>query len=122
MPKIKIQTKLKTSDNQISSETFGIYQNDKIIFIENNVKNILKLNESKFIRETTDYKIELAFSNLNNTKGIYLIKNRDIKMDLYIKTNEYIINDSEIFINYDLKIERENMGNFDYHIKYEVVK
>lgn len=124
MVKIKINSSLKTDEDNVLGEFLGTFDNNIIVYQENNINVtlLIKDNKIKMSRIADDYDIELDFALDQIAKGIYDIKKHKIKMDLEVKTNILEINNNKIFIEYELKLNDENMGIFSFEIKYEVIQ
>lgn len=124
MVKIKINSSLKTNEDIVLGEFLGTFDENKIFYQEDNINVTILVedNKIKMSRTTNDYVIELNFALDQITKGIYDIKNHNIKMDLEVKTNILEINNNKLFIEYELKLNDEDMGVFSFEIKYEVIQ
>ena len=114
MAKILVKTNLKTKDEVISYDGKGIYSDNAIVFYENNVKNNFRLNELCLIRETSESKITLNFSE--NSYAQVLLKKENYILPLKLKINSLIKNEKELIIKYKLEDD-----NFEFIISYEVI-
>lgn len=124
MAKIRINLSLKSNEETISKDCLGLYQGNKITYLDDkiNVTLLLDDNRIKMNRNTEDYIIEMIFSLGATTQGVYIVKSHKIKMDLTVKTNILEINDNKICIEYELKLNGTEMGRFNYEIIYEVIQ
>ena len=114
MSKIKIKTILKNNETNIKYEIKGIYNENKISFLENRVRvNIyIENNTLRIVRTTNEYQIFLKFQEFLTIPGKYDIKD--------IGTLE--INDKKIFIQYILYVNGENLGRNMYTLEYEAIQ
>lgn len=124
MAKIKINSSLKTNEGTVLKELVGLFQDNKIVYQEDNIDVTILIGDNtiKMNRAAADYLIEINFASDQTTKGIYDIKSHKINMDLEVKTNILKINSNTIFIEYELKLNNEDMGVFSFEIKYEVIQ
>lgn len=122
MSKIKIKTTLKNNETNIKYEIKGIYNQNKISFLENRVRvNIYIENKTlRIVRTTDEYQIFLKFQEFLTIPGKYDIK--DIgTLEIETKTEKLEINDKKIFIQYILYVNGENLGRNIYTLEYEAI-
>ncbi len=123
MSKIKIKTILKNNETNIKYEIKGIYNENKISFLENRVRvNIyIENNTLRIVRTTNEYQIFLKFQEFLTIPGKYDIK--DIgTLEIETKTEKLEINDKKIFIQYILYVNGENLGRNMYTLEYEAIQ
>ena len=103
MAKKQITTVLKTSDEIVKKEYVGIVSNNAIKFIDDDI--IVSLNWHDDIltmtRENDQYQLTMNFIADKKTKGIYLLKQEQVTLDLDIVTDKLIIDD-RIQVQYSL--------------------
>lgn len=123
MSKIKIKTTLKNNETNTKYETKGIYNQNKISFLENNIRvNIyIENNALQIVRTTDEYQIFLKFQEFLTIHGKYDIKDIGI-LELETKTEKLEVNDKRIFIQYILYINGENLGRNIYTLEYEAIQ
>ena len=114
MAKILVKTNLKTKDEVISYDGKGIFSDNVIVFYGNNVKNHFRLNELCLIRETSESKITLNFSD--NSYAQVFLKKENYTLPLKLEINSLIKNEKELIIKYKLEDD-----NFEFIISYEVI-
>lgn len=122
MSKVKIKTTLKNNETNIKYEIKGIYNQNKISFLENRVRvNIYIENKTlRIVRTTDEYQIFLKFQEFLTIPGKYDIK--DIgTLEIETKTEKLEINDKKIFIQYILYVNGENLGRNIYTLEYEAI-
>lgn len=116
MGKIKLNARLISDDEKLDISTTGIKTNNKIVYKENNITvTILLLNNKiEMNRTCNEYKINLIFEKDKITTSKYTVFGMPKEFLLETKTNELLVTDDEIKINYNLE------GNdFNYHLILE---
>lgn len=126
MAKIKIKTSLNTINEMsanISNEIIGEIDDKVIIYNEGDIKVIIEILEDKITmsRINDDYVIKMSFIRDSITEGLYDIKDINAKFNLAVETNELIIEEGKIFIDYHLNLNNEDMGVFHFQLDYEVI-
>lgn len=126
MAKIKIKTSLNTINEMsanISNEIIGEIDDKAIIYNEGDIKVIIEILEDKITmsRINDDYIIKMPFIRDSITEGLYDIKDINAKFNLAVETNELIIEEGKIFIDYHLNLNNEDMGVFRFQLDYEVI-
>ena len=115
MSKINIETILENKNNNelIKNNVKGIINNNKINYLEDNIKVSIILDNNVVIKRIDDEKeIILEFVLNKNTKCLYNIYGKQLKLNIY--TNNVIIEDNYIEIDYTIE---ENNMNFKLYIK-----
>lgn len=123
MSKIKIKTILKTSEDNIINECKGVKINNKIKFIDNDINTIIEIEKDNIFltRTTEEYEMKLQFKKFLTIAGFYDIKNIGM-LDLKVNTEELIIEDNKIYIEYILYVNNENLNKSTYELEYEVIE
>lgn len=117
MSKISLKVLLKEKNNILINEKYnGIISDNIIKYQDKETKNIFNLNEETLKRINKDYEINLNFKEKN---GIYKLNNLELLIQLKIIKKERKNNNYSIC--YELFIEKENIGLFNYEINYEVI-
>ena len=115
MSKINIKTVLenKTTNEIHEYDLQAIKNNNKINYLENDINvSIIFDNNIEIIRKNSINEIVFKFIKNKNTKCLYKIYNNTYELNLY--TNNIIIKDNYIEIDYT--IEKDNL-NFKLYIK-----
>lgn len=126
MSKIKIKTSLNTINEMsanIQNEIVGEFNDNEIMYNEGDIKVFINIYDDKISmsRINDDYIIKMDFVNGSITEGTYDIKDVNAKFNLAVETNELIIEDKKIFVNYHLNLNNEDMGIFKFELTYEVI-
>ena len=117
MGKINLKATLISDEENLNIETSGIKTKNKIVYKENNITVTILIfnNKIEMNRSCNEYKINLIFEKNKITTSKYNVFGMSKKFLLETKTNELIITDTDIKINYNLE------GNdFNYHLILEV--
>lgn len=124
MPKIHVKTTLTGDGVNHKVESKGILQKHKILYQESDLKVTVEIQDDKVIlyRDCKDYNLMLPFALHEKTNGIEKMKQFPLQIDAVIDTKEMIIKDKEITIIYDLTFGGEFLGEYHYHLIYEVIK
>ncbi len=124
MAKISLKTSLKNEEEEmpIIHEGFGLIDEGKIVYHENNVMTTLKCDQTvvSILRRTDEYELYFSFDLHGETEGYYKIFAMSQKMHLQINTNMLEWNNHKIEISYRLKISDVDMGDYLYRLEYEV--
>ncbi|MBQ9181410.1 MAG: DUF1934 family protein [Bacilli bacterium] len=112
--KIKIHEKIISSNsNDFEINTTGLLNENTLKFMEDDTKVIINFNDKSVnIKKENSDKIIVLDLTLKQSSGYYILKQENFKINLDIKTNHISCSDKQIKIDYDLKINKENMGNF----------
>ena len=107
----KMKVLIKSNLNNIQNEVKGTFLNNRIVYIDNEVKVILDLNKKLLIRENIDssYKIELDF--FNEIYKVYITGNTYVNINLVLKAYEY--KENKVKIIYFIEDSK-----YDYQIEY----
>lgn len=126
MSKIRIKTSLNTINEMsanIQNEIVGELKENEIMYNEGEIKVFINLYDEKISmsRINDDYVIKMDFVKNSITEGTYDIKDVNAKFNLAVETNELIIEDKKIFVDYHLNLNNEDMGVFKFELTYEVI-
>ena len=116
MGKINLKAKLISEEENLNINISGIKTSNKIIYKENNitVTILILTNRIEMNRSCNEYKINLIFDKHKKTISKYNVFGMPKEFLLETKTNNLIIKDNEISLNYNLE------GNdFKYSIIWE---
>ena len=104
MSKIKYDAKLKSNEDNLHIFGTGIKAGNKISYKENDIKVTLYLYPDRIDmeRESSEYKVKLAFKLNDKGLSIYKLKGHD-EFLLDVDTKELIISDNYIKIDYTLE-------------------
>ena len=117
--KINIIENIISGDEKYIFDTTGIIDDNKLEFDELNTKVKIVLNKDNIILERIDLDKEIKINfSFDDSYGFYYFKEFDLKKELQVFTNEIFFNESEIRIDYDLKMDNVDMGNFKINIKF----
>lgn len=126
MVKISLKTSLKSKQEKepIIYIGAGIFDVDKIVYQENNVTMILRKLEDhiSLVRRCNDYEISFCFDKTKKTEGKYQLLSLGKEMDFQITTSVLEWTNQRIQVIYELELENENLGQFEYNVTYEVKK
>lgn len=104
--KKKINGYLKniTENTQEKINENAIITKNKLNYIKDNVKHtiLFKENELILLRESTEFKNILTFSKNRSILSEYIIKEKNISVDIEVKTIDLMYNDKEIYIKYEI--------------------
>lgn len=115
MSKVNIKSILEnTSSNEKKIyNLLGIKRENEVNYIEENMHVSIIIDEKiKIIRKDKDKEIILEFVNKNHSKCLYNVYNNTYELDIF--TNNLIVNDNYIEIDYT--IEEDNL-NFKLYIE-----
>ncbi len=121
MSKIIIKSKISSSNfNMTTTNCFGIKKDDKITYKDKDcMVNITLTKNSIFInRENEEKKIKLKFEAGNKCAGNYIIKDLNIKIDVFTITKDIKIGKNKLFIEYELYVKDEFSDVFIYTIEW----
>lgn len=100
MSKINVVITIKNKDD-VSEEKYVAIKNDnKISYQEKDCKTTILLDNFKIIRKNSDYLLEMDFIPNKQTKGKYVIKDKEIDLD--ILTDYLIIEENLIILKYKI--------------------
>lgn len=125
MAKIKVKFYLNniTDNDVIKQEYIGLFNNNKIIFYENNKCVTIYNSDNKIVmnRISDDFKINMIFENKLDTLGTYYLNEYNSYFNIYIKTKKLEILDNKIIINYESRLEGDEQKNYQFELEYEVI-
>ena len=119
LPKIKINYSLKTDNELIEKNLYGIYHDNTIIFKDSGITTSILLNDKILKRENNDYSIMI---NFNDISFKYYLKENNSYLNFDIILNDYYISDDKVYINYDIVYDDTNKINIEFNLNYEVIK
>lgn len=116
MPKIKIKYKLKSGDNIIKKELFGIKRNEALIFKDDDFLTNITTRDNNIIikRDNKDTCLTIFLGDI--AKGTYLLKdyNKQIAFDIDLYKKQ--ITHNMIYFEYE-----SNDNKVGYELYYEVI-
>ena len=123
MSKVKILATIKDNENILKVDTMGILNDNKIVYYENDTRVVVFINSNNIIleRKNNEYGIKLEFNPQLTKEGLYDINLNCMQVELSTYTNEMIIKDNYIYIDYDLYMDHNLNGKFIYELIYEVI-
>ena len=109
---------IKNNDEEINYKKITALINKEIISfkIGDDSYNLIINDIIKFNKENNESILDLKFSMNMVTDGIYYIKELNYNMDVRIKTKEVIIEDNRIYIEYNMILQEEDLGNYLFRI------
>lgn len=116
MGKINLSMKLISDEENLNIGVFGIKNNNKIIYKENDITVTILIfnNRIEMNRTCNEYKINLVFEKDKKTISTYQVFGMPKTFDLETKTKKYKLEDNKINIDYELE------GNkFKYLLEWE---
>lgn len=120
VPKINIFMKLISEDEKINKKLCGIINDNRIVYIDGDIKTTIILDDKlSLVRENKDYKFSFVYNNKKMSKGSYILNTYNYSIPLDIYTNELIIENNYVKIDYHLWIDQVDCGNFLFELKYE---
>ncbi len=124
MPKVKINSTVKTHDKFIKKEHTGLIIDNKIIYNDENVIVTLLFYKNKLVLNRNDKESNFNCEFLVNfiSKGSYSINEQKLIINFDVKTKELIIEDNFILIDYDLYQANELVNSVLFKLAYEVIK
>ena len=124
MARIHLKTTLKNKEETKIFEGFGILEENKISYMEDNVVTTLKKEGESifFTRKNKEYEISFPLLLNEKTKGKYKIFSISKNIDLQILANMLEWGSLSVNVSYDLWIEEVYMGQIHYHLEYEVLE
>lgn len=123
MSKIKLLSKIKSVDENSTHELCGIMNDNRIVYNDSGIKTTLIFDDKLYMsRETDDYKFEFIFLDSKSSKGKYTLKLYNNSIDVDINTSSLVLLPNVIKLKYELLIDGENCGLFDFELKYEKVE
>lgn len=126
MAQIFLKTSLKTEEKDVPIfyEGFGLFEEDKITYQEENVMTVIKKigNQLSLVRKSKEYEIVFLFDLRKETLGTYHLLDLNQKMDFQIVTKEISFEKRRLKLRYQLDIGETGKKDFEYCITYEVKK
>lgn len=121
MSKIGVRTMLnnKTENKFYSCETNAIIDNNKIKYLDENVKVIIEINKDSIIinRKCDEYDVTLPLKKNMVTKGIYNLKQIG-SLDLKVKTSKIEQKDNILKVEYIMIIDEESKSEFEFILEF----
>ncbi len=116
MSKVKIKTLLRINNEQEEKELTGIIQDNKLKFRNEPFITTFDYNTNTLVNESDETRLEITF-NKEKTESNYLLKNYNKEANFNIKTNNIIID------NYNIDIEYTVLDtNEEFNYKIEVIQ
>ena len=115
----KIDLKLKNNDETIIKENIdGDKKNNVLSFKYDNESIKIDINEDNIVMHKDNSESILSFNFVKNKKTDceYFIKELNFYIDTKVLTNEILINDDQIYIEYELWLQDEYTGKYLFHI------
>ena len=123
MSKIKINLKLKNSNEDLTKEIIGLKRGNKIHFVDDKVKVTITFDEIVTMRRnSSEYEIVLNFKNESKLEGIYNLKKLNYNLPIDIKTNTMYIDSGQFKVDYELSSDGVKMDDFLFELSYEVIE
>lgn len=124
MSKVVVKTSLVGNDSNHQVTSTGILTNQKMIYRESDLQVTIEWTNERVIlkRNTKEYELEFCFELEKSTTGYHKMKTLPLCIDMKITTKELNIKDHSLTIVYELIYGGENLGEFTYHLDYEVIK
>lgn len=122
MAKIEVCSRLTGDETDHQVRTSGILTKEKIVYRETDICMILKFADHRveLERSHSDYTLKLSFENQHICSGSYWIKNPRLSMEAKTKTKSLQIKEGMIDIVYELILGGQSLGDYHYHLDYEV--
>ena len=123
MSKIKINLKLKNSNENLSKEIIGLKRGNKIHFLDDKVRVTISFGEITCMRRVSnEYEIILNFKESEKIKGIYNLKKLNYNLPIDIKTNNLYIDSGQFKVDYEIYSDNVKMDDFLFELDYEVIE
>ena len=118
MSKIKIKQTLKSADGIHEYNGFGIFNGNKITYIDNNIRTSIVLGNIISLTRTSDYRINLNFKLKENLDSYY----KNNYGTIFFKTQTTYIKNKENYleIHYSLFHGNNKISNFEFILKYSI--
>ena len=122
MAKIEVRSRLVGDETDHQMTTSGILTTGKIVYREPEIRMVLKFanNHIQLERSHSDYTLKLSFENQHTCSGSYQIKEPMLSMEAKTKTKALQVEDGMIDIIYELILGGQSLGDYHYHLDYEV--
>lgn len=126
MKKMKFKCYIKNvafSINNVYNFNGNLDIDKKLIsYKEDNIDvNLSYKDRVSITRDSKEYRIDMVFIPKEMVKGVYLLKETNTELNLNVFTNKVEKKKNSILINYDLTIENESSGNFEYYLEWSVI-
>lgn len=126
LAKVFIQSKLKElTSNEINTfEGKGIYHDNQLSFFEDKISVTIQFfeNKVKLVRKTEDYQLEMEFQKGHTTDAISSLLKESYQIYLQVETNVLEWYNNELTLGYRLMQNETVINDFQYHLKFEVIK
>ena len=120
----KIDLKLKNNDETIIKENIDGDKKNKVLSFKYDNESIkIDINEDNIVMHKDNSESILSFNFVKNKKTDceYFIKELNFHIDTKVLTNEILIKDDQIYIEYELWLQDEYTGKFIYEISIREV-
>ncbi len=125
MPKIKVFVTIKNTleKEYLENSYTGILTDRKLLYQDEKrtVTILKKCNTIEMITHDKENSSHLTFKEHTEERGIYNVKNIGT-LEITVKTSLLEISNNEIHICYQTLFDTELMGQFDFKLRYEVIK
>ena len=118
MSKIDIFATLKSKEEMARYKGKGIKNKNKIIYIEDNTKTVINLEDIITIERKKDYYLKINLKKHKKLKGEYITHYGNLKIETY--TKDIKINQNKIKVTYDLYINEQLIDTFIYNLEYSI--
>ena len=119
MSKINIDLKLTTNEEKISKKISGIIDHNRIVYIDDNVKTTILLNDIITLkREAKDYIIKLVFDNKESSE--YTLLKYKTVLPIKVKVLKINREDNYLYLKYQLNIQNED-SVYELELKYKKI-
>lgn len=121
----KVNLKLKNNDETIFKENIdGDKKNNVLSFKYDNESIKIDINDDNIVMHKDNDESMLSFNFIKNkkTECKYFIKQLNFYIDTSILTNEILIKNDQIYIEYELWIQDEYSGSFIYDLQIKDVE
>ncbi len=96
----------------------GTFTNNRIVYIDNNIKNIIDISSKKYIRENKEENYILEFDFINNVCKVYINGNDNYMLrDIAVTKCEFLEN--KVNIAYYFLEDEEN--KIEYLLEYSII-
>lgn len=110
LSKINIKTTIISNGERSEQNYIAIKNKNKYSYQEQDCSVKLIIDDTITLkRENEEYSMTLVFNSKENTKGVYRLKQENVKMDLEIETDYIIILDNMIKIHYFIKTTEQDV-------------
>ena len=102
MPRVKVTTKLTNDKEQIDHEQAGLYQENKLIYQEDNAKITIFLQDKILIRETSEAILSYKFSLSSTSRFEIFLKSLQKTVTLELTTIQIAQTENQFEVIYQI--------------------